>query len=1065
MKRSSMLAVLLLLVFSTLLLSALFDNLTGYYESPPPSDKEWFPWKETGEHSDFVFAVSPADPAIFWRVSTADYYDGFGWSSTTTEESIEEFPKIQNNSDVQIFTIEMNTTEEEVSLPVPPSKTSVSNPTLSPYREFELRMDSVAETYGIRISGIDNKTEIIYQATWYHIDYNEINGSLVSLDNVPQDVRNVYLQLPSLPDEVWELARELKHDSYKVLDQIFADVQYLRTHFDYDFNLWEGLKFRVINRDWVLSYMQWGEGVCIDAATALTVILRCQGIPARISYGFKPERTFENKTYYYSKGAHTETEAYLPPYGWVRFDATPPPADSPRLEASPIKAEGYCGEKVFYQLKVINKRNITDNIRLSVYGKEKWEGRVIPKELVVGPFETEDALIEITIPENAGLDETNVFTVRAMSLYDYKTFSIMAVTEVGKEKRVSTTTGISSVDEFIFRGDYFNIGGKIYTDKNESVHDLPVFILLSETEEEKSTVIGGSSSLIGHFWANCQVPLYVEQGIHNLIAISLGDSSYAPSVSDSVVIKVRARTSLKLKVKSPTFVRDQPAVYGYLFLDDGTSVQNACIILEIRLLDNLSINWKWQTFTDANGVFLTVHEKRFMHPGLFELNVTFLGDEYISGFNATETISVKTGAPTVQSFTRSQFIRGEICLVQGMVDMNKMGMWKEPVTIALDGHPLSTVETDFSGFFFYNFQVDLEEELGAHTLSFIIQPRDLNLSQEVNVTAKTDFSITSSKKASGREWLSLSASLLDDHGLPIPEANIFIENYGLAGKTDNEGNVKFLLDTVRLLPENISLTLRFEGSDTYLPAMTSVTITAEPVIPIVFLLPFIISVTIAISFVAKRSLFYTSKTIELIDEQQKELLPVELDQRTFFTISFPDIRSPFPNVWGVGEKLRIECLPNERMRKRAEGRTVEFLVNDKKTAKSILSKRYTTFSHVFKKKGVYQVAARLINKSQHPTATAEATLRIVDYREEIIDLYIGFLQILDQKHLEIEDEMTAREIENLLLNTGKFDEKILQKVTDCFEKTEYSIHSIERKDYETMYQSLKELKFNAEKTK
>ena len=105
----------------------------------------------------------------------------------------------------------------------------------------------------------------------------------------------------------------------------------------------------------------------------------------------------------------------------------------------------------------------------------------------------------------------------------------------------------------------------------------------------------------------------------------------------------------------------------------------------------------------------------------------------------------------------------------------------------------------------------------------------------------------------------------------------------------------------------------------------------------------------------------------------------------------------------------------------------------------------------------------MINESKRQTATAEATLRIVDHREEIISLYRDLLQFLDQKSLEIEDEMTAREIEDLLLNTGKFDAKSLREVTDCFEKTEYSIHSIERKDYETMYQSLKELKIDAEK--
>lgn len=1052
MQRSSLLAAILILGVSILLLSALFENLTVYYENPSPPDEEYFPRAGRSEH--LVFVVSPAYPAIYWRISTADYYDSFGWSSTTTKRNIEEFPKAQNDSGVQVFAVEMNTTKKEFSLPVPPSKTSVSNPIVSPHRDYELCLDNVSDVYRIRFLEQDNETEIVYQATWHHIDYNEIDERLISTDDIPQKIRSIYLQLPYLPEEVWELAEMLKHDSYNVLDQIFADVQYLRTHFDYDFDLSEGRTTRVINRDWVFSYMQCRKGVCADAATALTVILRCQGIPARISFGFKPERSEGNKTYYYSTGAHAETEVYLPPYGWVRFDATPPHEDSPRLEVAPIKAEGYLGEDVFYHLRVTNKRNATEKIKISIHGKEKWNGKVIPEELIIGPLETGDALMKIAIPKNASPGETNVLMVVSRSLHYGEEFSVMAMAKVGKAKRVSTITEITSVDQFVFRGDFFSVEGEVYT-KNESVHDVPVFILLSETTEEKSIAISGNSSLTGHFWTNCQVPLHAERGTYNLVVISLGDSKHAPSISSSSFVKVRARTSLKLNVKSPTFVGDQPIIHGYLLFDNAAPVQNASVTLEIQFQDNSSVNWKWQTSTDANGVFHAIGEQKFMQPGVFELNLIFLGTEYIDGSSAKQIIIVDSGAPTILSFTERCLIRGEVCRISGMIHLNKTGIWKETTTITFDGHLLSTVETDFSGHFSYVFHVNPEEELGNHTLSFVVQPRNLKLSQKVDVMAKTEFTVTSSKKVCGKERLSLSVSLFDDHELPVSEADIFIEKYGLAGKTDIDGNVKFLLDTVRFLPENISLKLRFDGSDIYLPIATSVTVAAEPVIPITLLLPVIISVAVVLAFVTNRSLLYKKRAKVAITQQQEK-------KETLLRISFPDIRNSFPNVWGVREKLRIECLPNGRMRKKAEGSTVELFVNGKKTVKSVLLEGCATFSQIFERKGTYQVTARLIDKSQPQTVDAETTLRIVDYREEIVDLYRALLQFIDQKYVEIEDEMTAREIECLLLDTDKFDAESLQKVTDCFEKAEYSIHSIERKDYETIYQSLKELKSDAD---
>ena len=107
---------------------------------------------------------------------------------------------------------------------------------------------------------------------------------------------------------------------------------------------------------------------------------------------------------------------------------------------------------------------------------------------------------------------------------------------------------------------------------------------------------------------------------------------------------------------------------------------------------------------------------------------------------------------------------------------------------------------------------------------------------------------------------------------------------------------------------------------------------------------------------------------------------------------------------------------------------------------------------------------QLIDKSQQEISAAERELRVVDYREEIVSLYGAFLEFLNEKHVEISDEMTAREIENLLVSTGEFDPESVQKVADCFERAEYSMHPIRRKDYETIYTSLTELEFDADKT-
>ena len=1052
----SLLVSLLVLSISALFLSVTFDSLAGYFKSLSyyERDEEWFPYGDIREQPRLIFTVTPSYSGTFWRIGTADYYDGFRWRSTTEENVVKEFRQNQSDS-APVFTVEMNITEESSFLPTPSPESIVSDIVLSPPRSYELLLDDLADSYGIRIPGKDGSNKIFYKTRGYNIDYTEINASLISLDNIPQDIRSLYLQLPSLPEEVSKLAEELKEDSQNALVQILADVQYLRFNFDYDFSLWEGETQREIYQDWVLSYMQWGKGVCIDAATALTVILRCQGIPARVSYGFKPENSEGNKTYYYSTGAHAWTEVYLPSYGWISFDATPPAPTTPRLKVLPINAKGYLGEKVFCHLIVANKRETKDHFDLFVDNREKWSVKIIPDRLEIDPLENKDVLIEFAVPENASIGETNIFAVQVMSLLESGKFSTVALLKVAESSRIPTTTTIDSADKFVLRTEDFRIKGLVYTVDSELIDNVPLFILFSVAEKEEGIVVGQGSSIMGIFSMDCLVPRYIANGNHSVVTICLGDSTHAPSTSNIVFVEVYAKTYLEVAAKDPALVGDKPTIYGRLLSDDQNPVQNASITLEIYQNDS-STRWNWQTYTGNDGTFLTVFNEKFNQSGFFELNVTYFGDEFVYGSNVRRIIEVTHGHPRIISTTESTLVRGEDCSFQGKVYLDNVGLWKEPVTIMFDDDLLSTVETDTNGIFTHTFKMHPETELGTHVLTFTIQERKVSIDQEVRVMGKTNFSITNSDKNDGSEWVSVS--LLDDQKLPVQNVEIFVKNYGLMVKTDNQGNASFILDTVRLTQEKIDLVLHFKGSELYLPTAASVTIIAEPVIPITFMLPFIMTVAIALALVTNRQLFHL-KISKTSRETQREPLLSEPNRKAFMKILFPDIKDSFPNVWGIEEKLRVKCQLDKEIQEKFEGGTVDFLVNRKKTAKGIFLNGHATFSNIFLKEGVYEVAAKLVSKLRR-IATAKETLRIVNYSKEIVSLYVGFLKILTKDNITIEDDTTAREIKELLSKTGNFDSESLDQVTDCFEKAEYSNHSITRKDYEIMYRALKELKFD-----
>ncbi len=65
-------------------------------------------------------------------------------------------------------------------------------------------------------------------------------------------------------------------------------------------------------------------GYCMHYASAMTMLLRTQGIPARLVEGYLPGRLMaDNSREVDLSAAHAWVEVYFPGYGWLRFDPTP----------------------------------------------------------------------------------------------------------------------------------------------------------------------------------------------------------------------------------------------------------------------------------------------------------------------------------------------------------------------------------------------------------------------------------------------------------------------------------------------------------------------------------------------------------------------------------------------------------------------------------------------------------------------------------------------------------------------------------------------------------------------
>ncbi len=142
----------------------------------------------------------------------------------------------------------------------------------------------------------------------------------------PDWIKTSYLQLPdTLPPRVRERAQAIvgAANATTAYDQALAIEKALRS-LTYD----EQRPTPPDERDWVDYFLFDAQrGYCDDFASAMVVMLRSQGIPARWVQGYAGG-TLDPDTGLWvvrESVAHSWVEVYFPTYGWQRFEPTPAP--------------------------------------------------------------------------------------------------------------------------------------------------------------------------------------------------------------------------------------------------------------------------------------------------------------------------------------------------------------------------------------------------------------------------------------------------------------------------------------------------------------------------------------------------------------------------------------------------------------------------------------------------------------------------------------------------------------------------------------------------------------------
>jgi len=138
----------------------------------------------------------------------------------------------------------------------------------------------------------------------------------------PEWVMERYLSLPeTITPRTVALTQSIAAASDNPFDQARAIEQYLRTTIVYDETVEEPPDGADIV-DYLLFERE--RGYCEYSASAMTVMLRSIGIPARVAVGFYPGDYDQRQAgfLYLQNNAHAWTEVFFPGYGWIPFEPT-----------------------------------------------------------------------------------------------------------------------------------------------------------------------------------------------------------------------------------------------------------------------------------------------------------------------------------------------------------------------------------------------------------------------------------------------------------------------------------------------------------------------------------------------------------------------------------------------------------------------------------------------------------------------------------------------------------------------------------------------------------------------
>ena len=285
-----------------------------------------------------LFEVQTTDPQ-YWRLSTLDQFDGEEWRSSDPDGSV-------SGQTVSVPTV----------LPQPPGYAPPPNTGTRAFT-FRILTDDFGSTHALPMAQTPEAISAgdLGDVTWdpgrgqafvdgldagleYGITSRIVVPTPEELDQVVNLTSLQYGDWTDLPGaevldpQIGEIAKDWTAGATSDYEKVLA----IQRHFHS-----EGFRYSVDvdvddSADALLAFLtQTKAGFCQQYATAMAVLVRELGIPARVAVGYQAGTLQDDDETYLvqTKDAHAWVEVFFEGYGWLQFEPTPGRGTHPNAEA------------------------------------------------------------------------------------------------------------------------------------------------------------------------------------------------------------------------------------------------------------------------------------------------------------------------------------------------------------------------------------------------------------------------------------------------------------------------------------------------------------------------------------------------------------------------------------------------------------------------------------------------------------------------------------------------------------------------------------------------------------